>query len=69
MIEKKIKNSYNENNIKRKKGVDNNMLSQLVILAILIFLNAFFAASEIGFISLNDAKVQKQARAGTTNAK
>ena len=38
------------------------MLSQLVILVILIFLNAFFAASEIAFISLNDAKIEKQAR-------
>ena len=45
------------------------MLSQLVILAILIFLNAFFAASEIAFISLNDAKVQKQAREGNKKAK
>ena len=45
------------------------MLSQLVILVILIFLNAFFAASEIAFISLNDAKVQKQAKEGNKKAK
>ena len=38
------------------------MLSQLIILAVLIFLNAFFAASEIAFISLNDTKIEKQAK-------
>ena len=45
------------------------MLSQLFILAILIFLNAFFAASEIAFISLNDAKIEKQAKEGNKKAK
>ena len=45
------------------------MLSQLIILAILILLNAYFAASEIAFISLNDAKIEKQAREGNKNAK
>ena len=38
------------------------MFLQLIILVILIFLNAFFAATEIAFISLNDAKVEKQAK-------
>ena len=45
------------------------MLSQLIILAVLIFLNAFFAASEIAFISLNDAKIEKQAKEGNKKAK
>ncbi len=45
------------------------MLSQIIILIILILLNAFFAASEIAFISLNDAKVQKQAKEGNKKAK
>ena len=45
------------------------MLSQLFILVILIFLNAFFAASEIAFISLNDAKIEKQAKEGNKKAK
>ncbi len=45
------------------------MLSQLVILVILIFINAFFAASEIAFISLNDAKIEKQAKEGNKKAK
>ena len=44
------------------------MLSQLIVLVILIFLNAFFAASEIAFISLNDAKVEKQAKEGNKKA-
>lgn len=45
------------------------MLSQLIILAILILLNAYFAASEIAFISLNDAKIEKQAKEGNKKAK
>ena len=40
------------------------MFSQILILIILILLNAFFAASEIAFISLNDAKIAKQAKNG-----
>ena len=45
------------------------MISQIVVLIILILLNAFFAASEIAFISLNDAKVAKQAKSGNKKAK
>lgn len=45
------------------------MLSQLIVLVVLIFLNAFFAASEIAFISLNDAKIEKQAKEGNKKAK
>lgn len=45
------------------------MISQIVILIILILLNAFFAATEIAFISLNDAKVAKQAKSGNKKAK
>ena len=45
------------------------MLSQLIILAVLIFLNAFFAASEIAFISLNDTKIEKQEKDGNKKAK
>ena len=42
---------------------------QILILIILIGLNAFFAASEIAFISLNDAKIDKQAKEGNKKAK
>ena len=41
----------------------------LVILAILIFVNAFFAAAEIAFISLNDAKIERQAKEGNKKAR
>ena len=42
---------------------------QILILIILILLNAYFAASEIAFISLNDAKIEKQAKEGNKKAK
>lgn len=45
------------------------MFSQLLILVILILFNAFFAAAEIAFISLNDAKIDKQAKEGNKKAK
>lgn len=45
------------------------MISQIIILAILILLNAFFASTEIAFISLNDAKIEKQAKEGNKKAK
>ncbi|MFR0823029.1 MAG: hemolysin family protein [Clostridia bacterium] len=45
------------------------MILQLVILCILILLNAYFAATEIAFISLNDAKIEKQAKEGNKKAK
>ncbi len=45
------------------------MISQIVFLAILILLNAYFAATEIAFISLNDAKIDSQAKEGNKRAK
>ncbi len=45
------------------------MISNIVILIILILLNAFFAASEIAFISLNDARIEVQAKDGNKRAK
>lgn len=45
------------------------MITQIVILVILILLNAYFAASEIAFISLNDTKIEKQAKEGNKKAK
>lgn len=44
------------------------MISQLIVLIILILINAYFAASEIAFISLNDAKIEKQAKEGNKKA-
>ena len=45
------------------------MISRLIVLVILIGINAFFASTEIAFISLNDAKIEKQAKEGNKKAK
>jgi len=45
------------------------MFTQLLVLLILILLNAFFAATEIAFISLNDAKIEIEAKDGNKKAK
>lgn len=45
------------------------MIGQLAVLVVLIGINAFFAATEIAFISLNDAKISKQANEGDKKAK
>ncbi len=45
------------------------MIYQLIIPIILILLNAYFAATEIAYISLNDAKIAKQAKEGNKKAK
>jgi len=42
---------------------------QIIVIIVLILLNAFFAASEIAFISLNDAKIDMQAKEGNKKAK
>lgn len=42
---------------------------QIIIIVVLILLNAFFAASEIAFISLNDAKMDKMSMEGNKKAK
>lgn len=44
-------------------------MSKIILLAILTLLNAFFAAAEIAFISLNDAKIDVQAKEGNKKAK
>ena len=45
------------------------MLIQILILVVLILLNAFFAASEIAFISLNDLKIERMEKDGNKRAK
>ena len=42
---------------------------QILVLVILIAVNAFFAASEMAFVSLNDAKIEKEAKSGNKKAK
>lgn len=45
------------------------MIGQLIVLVVLIGVNAFFAATEIAFISINDAKISKQANEGDKKSK
>lgn len=45
------------------------MLTKILLLVVLIVLNAFFASAEMAFISLNDAKIEKQAKEGNKKAK
>ena len=45
------------------------MIFRFILLFILILINAFFAAAEIAFISINDAKIEKQAKEGNKKAK
>ena len=45
------------------------MVGSIIILVILILINAFFASAEIAFISLNDAKIDLQAKEGNKKAK
>lgn len=44
-------------------------MTQIILLIVLILANAFFAAAEIAFISLNDAKIDIQAKEGNKKAK
>ncbi len=44
-------------------------MEEIIILIILVLINAFFAASEIAFISLNDAKIEIEAKEGNKKAK
>ena len=41
---------------------------KLVLIVILIFVNAFFAASEMAFVSLNDTKLNRMAKNGNKKA-
>ncbi len=45
------------------------MINQIIILFILICINAFFAATEIAFISINDIKFKDRAKKGDKKAK
>ncbi len=46
-----------------------NLIGQIILLFVLILCNAFFAASEIAIITLNDAKLFKMAEDGHKKAK
>ena len=44
------------------------MISQILVLIILILVNAFFASTEMAFVSLNDARINKMAKEGNKKA-
>ena len=44
--------------------MDDPLLPSIIILILLIFVNAFFAAAEIAVISLNEGKLSRQAEEG-----
>jgi putative hemolysin len=46
-----------------------SLLSEILLLLVLILLNAFFAASEIALISLNDNKISLMAEEGNKKAR
>lgn len=48
---------------------ENNPLWSILLLIVLILVNAFFAASEIAVITLNDNKIRKMAEEGNKKAK
>lgn len=50
-------------------GFDSGLLLQIAFLLVLVGINAFFAASEIAIISLNDNKVRKMADEGHKKAR
>lgn len=49
-------------------GEGTNLLVSILLLVLLIFLNAFFASSEIAIITLNDNKIKKMAEDGNKKA-
>ncbi len=46
-----------------------SLILKILLLFVLVLINAFFAMSEIAIISLNDAKLEKQAQEGNKKAK
>ncbi len=46
-----------------------NIWLQIILIVVLIFVNAFFASSEIALISLNDNKIRKMAEEGSKKAR
>lgn len=50
-------------------GDDGSIPLQLLVIVFLTLLNAFFAASEIAILSVNDARMKKMAEAGNKKAK
>ena len=47
----------------------NLQMGRIILLIVLILVNAYFAAAEIAFISLNDAKIDLMSIEGNKKAK
>ena len=47
----------------------NLQMGRIILLIVLILVNAYFAAAEIAFISLNDAKIDLMSKDGNKKAK
>ena len=56
-------------NLAEGDSATEGLVFKIILLIVLIFINAFFAMSEIAIISLNDAKMEKMAEEGNKKAK
>ena len=56
-------------NLAEGTSATDGLVFKIILLVVLIFINAFFAMSEIAIISLNDAKIEKMAEEGHKKAK
>ena len=66
-IAKKLIYNKKKHTIFTKRGL--YMFYQIIILFVLILFNAYFAATEIAFISLSDSKINKMSKEGNKKAK
>ena len=51
------------------KMPDDNIMGYIVLLLVLILVNAYFAASELAIVQVNDAKIEKMAEEGDRKAR
>ena len=56
-------------NLLMVNGSTSGLVAQIVILVLLICINAFFSASEMAIISLNDGKLKRDAEEGHKKAR
>ena len=56
-------------NLAETASATDGLVFKIILLVVLIFINAFFAMSEIAIISLNDTKIERMAEEGHKKAK
>ena len=56
-------------NLAETASATDGLVFKILLLVVLIFINAFFAMSEIAIISLNDTKIERMAEEGHKKAK